>query len=935
MSQPVFISYARGDSASHAQALANVLNGQAFLDTESIDDGDDFPQRLLDALLASRIVVVFASKTYLERRFCRVEMRLALHAGDEKASHIVLASGEDAQAVRDAMPEQVARTNWPPASETPRLADLVRSRLDRQPNPLGSRIPAQEARVVASLFIEEASVPEPRSLQGILVSFPPGLAAQSIGRRFVGRASDLRKLHRILAEGGGGAARLTSRITAGAGSGKTRLAIEYVNRYGPRYYPGGIFWVDAESSVLAEEFWRILRIIDPSTPDITLLRGQKPTIYERLDAALRSIPQPVLYVADNIPEAVPGEDPPPLGSFCPALGAVTVLATSRQDTQESGIENLEIGNLDHDSAVLYLRSDVPSASALSWEEWGVIADWVGNLSVALELLNRALALGSITPRQLLARASAPKVPSATMQLDRFAASLRGQVRTKATAGVTAAFSISYEKLDPATQTVARILAQLAPTPIPNEFLEALPEKLNVFAARAALRSRHFVIPSDAETFGVMHRLTADFLRSLPEEPEFASFESACQMVSEVMTDDRCRDPNWWSLMNLCNPHAGALFVRGVGIDTTAISACDIGFRVEVFASYRGDYSQARQFEERLLEVRKRIQGEENLYTLTAMNNLASTLRAQGDLLGARNLEERALEVRMRILGAEHRETLAAMNNLASTLCAQGDLLGARNLEERALEVRMRILGAEHRDTLISMGNLAETLRIQGDLQEARNLQERALEVSKRVLGAEHTDTLTSMNNLALMLAAQGDFAGARSLEGRVFEARKRILGEKHPDTLRSMNNLAEVLRHQDDLVGARNLQERALEVSKRVLGEEHPDTLNSMNNLAQSLWTQGDLTGARDLEERAFEARKRILGVEHPHTLNSMYNLAITLSRSGDPARALDLIRDCLIGRRKVLGENHPDTILTAEWTEFIENQLRSRPGLLRRIFSR
>src|SRR5271155_5197313 len=167
MPQSVFISYARGDSADHAQALAKALNGQAFLDTESIDDGDDFPQRLLDALLASHIVVIFASKTYLERRFCRVEMRLALHAGEEKAAHIVLAYGDDANAVRDAMPEQVARTNWPPANATDRLADLVRSRLDKHRDPLSSRIPAQEARVVASLFIEEASVPEPRSLQGI------------------------------------------------------------------------------------------------------------------------------------------------------------------------------------------------------------------------------------------------------------------------------------------------------------------------------------------------------------------------------------------------------------------------------------------------------------------------------------------------------------------------------------------------------------------------------------------------------------------------------------------------------------------------------------------------------------------------------------------------------------------------------------------------
>ena len=476
MSQPVFISYARGDSASYAQALAASLNGQAFLDTESIDDGDDFPQRLLDALLASRIVVIFASKTYLERRFCRVEMRLALEAGNENGSHIVLALVDNGDAVVDAMPPHVASGSWPPADATGRLADLVRSRLDKHPSPLSSRIPTQEARVVASLFIEEASIPEPRSLQGILVSFPPGLAAQSIGRRFVGRASDLRRLHNTLSEGSGSAARLTGRIAAGAGFGKTRLATEYLNRYGPRYYPVGIFWINAESSVLDEEFWRILRAIDPTTPDIALLHGQKPTIRERLDATLRAIPQAVLYIADNVPEAAPDEDPLPLETFCPALGAVTVIATSRQDTRESGVESIKVDELQRDSAILLLRKDVPSPASLSWEDWGRIAEWVGDLPVALDLLNRALALGSISPRQLLAHATGSSTDSssgATARLDSFGKALRGQVDPRVAAGITAAFSISYEKLDPSARTVARILAQLAPAPIPNEFLEAL------------------------------------------------------------------------------------------------------------------------------------------------------------------------------------------------------------------------------------------------------------------------------------------------------------------------------------------------------------------------------------------------------------------------------------------------------------------------------
>ena len=153
-----------------------------------------------------------------------------------------------------------------------------------------------------------------------------------------------------------------------------------------------------------------------------------------------------------------------------------------------------------------------------------------------------------------------------------------------------------------------------------------------------------------------------------------------------------------------------------------------------------------------------------------------------------------LEARRRVLGEEHPDTLTSMNNLADTLRAQGDLPGARALQEKVLEALRRVLGEEHPDTLTSMSNLASTLRAQGDLPGARALQEKVLEAVRRVLGEEHPNTLTSMSNLAGTLRAQGDLPGARALQEKGLETRRRVLGEEHPDTLTSMNNLADGLR---------------------------------------------------------------------------------------------------------------------------------------------
>jgi len=58
---PVFISYARSASVADAKALKGRLGDLAFLDTRAIEDGNVFPQRLLDGLLEASVVVIFAT----------------------------------------------------------------------------------------------------------------------------------------------------------------------------------------------------------------------------------------------------------------------------------------------------------------------------------------------------------------------------------------------------------------------------------------------------------------------------------------------------------------------------------------------------------------------------------------------------------------------------------------------------------------------------------------------------------------------------------------------------------------------------------------------------------------------------------------------------------------------------------------------------------
>jgi tetratricopeptide (TPR) repeat protein len=646
--------------------------------------------------------------------------------------------------------------------------------------------------------------------------------------------------------------------------GKTRLAIEYAHRYG-QYYEGGIFWINAASGDIDLEYWGILRALVPTVPDIATMRVQGRHVAQELARALQGISKPALYIVDNIPEAAPGQDPPRISDFCPAPGAVTVLATSRQDSKEDGVHTIQIGTLERAPAILLLTDSVPNASGLCWKDWGQVAEWVGDLPIALDLLNRSLALGSVSPRWLLSRVDS-QIPSARAagELDQLRQALKGQVPANAVRGVTEAFMISIEKLDRDAKSVATVLAQLAPTPIPEEFIEALTDVWgNIPAIRAALHSRHFVTAYDGRTFGVMHRLMADVLRTLSGEQAIDFLRAACGgMVLQVMTSERCHDPRQWTLMNLCSPHAEMLFLRGISLNKAGtVAASEAGLAVAVLALSQGDYSRAWRLGERVLDVRTRILGKEHPDTLRTMNNLAAILLAQGDTARARSLGEQALESSSRLLGEEHPDTVAVMGNLVVILLALGDRAGARHLGERTVELRKQRLGEEHPETLTAISNLAGILEAQGDRVGATRLQERVLELSARVLGEEHPLTLTAMSNLAETLRIGSDHARARPLHEHVLEVRKRVLGEEHPDTLTSMNNLALTFSGQGHDTEARQLGERVLNLRTRVVGDEHPSTLRAMNNLALTLSAQRDYRGARRLAERS--GRRDDTGTRH------------------------------------------------------------------------
>ena len=134
---------------------------------------------------------------------------------------------------------------------------------------------------------------------------------------------------------------------------------------------------------------------------------------------------------------------------------------------------------------------------------------------------------------------------------------------------------------------------------------------------------------------------------------------------------------------------------------------------------------------------------------------AVSLEAQGKYAGAQPLRERMLEIDRRLLGDDHPTTAGSYCALASNLGFRGNFGEAQPLFEKALDVRRRLLGVNHPETAATYDLLAINLMEQGQYDAAQVLVEKALVISRRLLGDQDTRTACIWNDLALILMRRG------------------------------------------------------------------------------------------------------------------------------------------------------------------------------------
>jgi tetratricopeptide (TPR) repeat protein len=709
---------------------------------------------------------------------------------------------------------------------------------------------------------------------------------------FTGRASDLMALAEVLLYSAQEGTLAGIVITGMGGVGKSQLAVEFCYRYG-RFFQG-VHWLQADADMKAEvaNCGRAMEL--PNWPE---------KLPEQMQITLKAWQEngPRLIVLDY------AEDLNLVKDWLPKLLPAKVLITSRNENWPGnlGLKVLRLDVLSRSQSIALMHELAPRLKEKSYEPLCNLADYLGNLPLALDLAGRYLADRS----DLSVEGYLAELQEARSLLEH--PSLRDWAEhspTKHPTNVAATFTLSWQQLTKDDELAKRLFKMggyCAPnTPIPKQLL-AKAVGVNIpdhELDRASHKLDRLGLMDPAEGGRRMHSLLAEFARLQDRD----TGESVLPALAEAMVrlTTQALESGLPGMMSSLRDHLVVIAQAAEKgeLQQTGALWSNLGSYLRDLADYQG----ARTAIERALKIGEQVYGPDHPEVARDVNNLGMVLQAQGDLQEARKCFERALKIDEQVFGLDHPRIARDVNNLGLVLQDLGDLQGARKYLERALKIDEQVYGPDHPNVARDVNNLGTVLQAQGDLQEARKCFERALKIDEQVFGLDHPRIARDVNNLGLVLQDLGDLQGARKYLERALQIDEQVFGPDHPEVATMVNNIGSVLQDLGDLQGARKYLERALKIDEQVYGPDHPNVARDVNNIGLVLKALGDLQEARKYFERAGSINKKVLPENHPRIAADANNLGLVLRALGDFQEARKCYERALKIDEQIYGPDHP-----------------------------
>jgi TonB family protein len=195
---------------------------------------------------------------------------------------------------------------------------------------------------------------------------------------------------------------------------------------------------------------------------------------------------------------------------------------------------------------------------------------------------------------------------------------------------------------------------------------------------------------------------------------------------------------------------------------------------DVIRLYReGKFDEALPLARRVLEVREKALGSDDMAVASALNNLSAIYARKGKAGEAEQLLRRSLAIAEKRVGAESDFAADVVAQLGRLRLEGRDYKEAGPLLQRALGVKEKLHGADNPSVVPVLFHLTDLYFLRGEPEQAYAFLGRAISVLGRQSPRKDAAAAARLKNYYCPLMAQRD-ASATELAGRVGKAIRRL-----------------------------------------------------------------------------------------------------------------------------------------------------------------
>ena len=629
----VFVSYRRTDSQT-VRLLVDSLKHRGLVvwfDETLIPDFGGITDSVRQGLAESKALVVFYSAGYPQSSPCQWELTSAFLAssrlGDPRRRVLVVnpetGPGHiEPVELRDALYLSFSADDHAGIEQ---IADAIAVHVERLHGELGAGI------VSPAVWLP---------------------AKPSAATRFVGRWREMWRIHSALhapeaATTQGAVGQGTVQVRGLGGIGKSLLAREYALRFEARY-PGGVFWLYAqgdltiESSRQERDALRLgqLRGFAASVLGTQSAAGLDKLSPEDVEAVLRNAlgtKEPCLWVVDDLPAGLAADE---VYRWLGPTATTSTLITTRSREYGALVPEVALSVLEPEEALEVLVARRKPAGDPELAAAKAVVEALGGHALAIDVAGATLRFQSYS--ELLDHLLDPTEDELEL-----AAELREELPTGRERSISSTLSHSLDRLEDEGQDLLRLASMMARDPIPRSLFSAIFENADGLKPAVAhsrtvraldqAHSLSLIDPVGKDSWKI-HPLLASTVQLKDTDADRVNVlrASAVSVLTERLGGSS--EPAARDAKRQLVGHA-----RRLAQDLGTREEIDLLARVNRYDYEVGDYASAKAGYLRQVAARRKLLGPRHPETLSAMNELATTLRASGEIQEARSLGEEVFD----------------------------------------------------------------------------------------------------------------------------------------------------------------------------------------------------------------------------------------------------------------------------------------------------